>query len=99
MYPDHKGPVVFMECVIYKGRKQPDSYLYVRVGETPLSAVPDTLVRMLGRLEEVMHLELHPERRLAQADVTRVLADIESQGYYLQMPPRHPAVDERGLHA
>ncbi|MBI1195118.1 MAG: YcgL domain-containing protein [Gammaproteobacteria bacterium] len=88
-----------MDCVIYKGHKQPDSYLYVRAGEAPLDGVPETLVRILGRLEEVMRLELHPERRLAQADVTRVLADIESQRYYLQMPPRHPAVGDQGLSA
>jgi len=86
-----------MDCIIYKGHKQPDSYLYVLAGDAPLDDVPESLIGLLGRLEEVMRLELHAERRLAQADVTRVLADIEAQGYYLQMPPRHPATRQEGL--
>jgi len=86
-----------MDCVIYKGHKQPDSYLYVRAGDEPLEAVPESLIRLLGKLEEVMRLELHAERRLAQTDVIRVMADLKAQGYYLQMPPRHPAVENEGL--
>jgi len=86
-----------MDCVIYKGQKQPDSYLYVRAGDEPLAGIPESLIRLLGRLEEVMRVELHAQLRLAQADVIRVMVDLEAQGYYLQMPPRHPDVDKKGL--
>ena len=56
-----------MACTIYKGRRKPDVYLYLRNGEA-IECVPDTLLRVMGPLEEVMCLELHPGRRLAQAD-------------------------------
>jgi uncharacterized protein YcgL (UPF0745 family) len=39
-----------------------------------------------------MDLELHANRRLAQADVVEVMRQIDAQGYYLQMPPRAGAV-------
>jgi uncharacterized protein YcgL (UPF0745 family) len=38
-----------------------------------------------------MTMLLHPERKLARADINKVLADIEEQGYYLQMPPQADA--------
>ena len=34
-----------------------------------------------------MLLKLEPGRKLARADVQLVLAAIDEQGYYLQMPP------------
>ena len=37
--------------------------------------------------ESVMTIALTPERKLARADVNEVLAAIEEQGFYLQMPP------------
>ena len=37
--------------------------------------------------EPVMLLQLAPGRKLARADAQQVLAAIEEQGFYLQMPP------------
>jgi len=75
-----------IECIIYKGKKKPDSYLFV-TDEAALDMVPQPLLDMLGKLEFVMSLSLHKNRRLVQADVEQVMQSLEKQAYYLQIPP------------
>jgi len=77
-----------MQCVIYKSLRQFDYYLFVNKDEG-LERVPDALKTLLGNLEEVTEVELHAQRKLAQADVIEVMAQIEAEGYFLQMPPGH----------
>jgi uncharacterized protein YcgL (UPF0745 family) len=76
-----------MRCVVYKSLRQFDYYLFVKKDEG-LERVPDTLKTLLGNLEEVTEVELHAQRKLAQADAVEVMAQIEVEGYFLQMPPR-----------
>lgn len=61
-------------------------YLYVEK-TTGLESVPDDLLSRFGQPELVMTLVLTPEKKLARADVKRVLAMIDEKGFYLQMPP------------
>jgi uncharacterized protein YcgL (UPF0745 family) len=77
-----------MQCSVYKSHRQSDYFLFVS-REEGLSRLPDGLKRLLGRLEKVMDLELHPRRLLAQADARQVMRQIAECGYYLQMPPRN----------
>ncbi len=82
-----------MNCVIYKGHKKADCYLYLKQAaeaeeEEDFSCLPETLLALLGNLEFVMTLELSSTRKLAQADVDEVIAAIHENGYYLQSPPR-----------
>lgn len=74
-------------CTIYRGSKVAEMYLYVDEKED-LARVPEALLTRFGRLEAVMTLELHPQKKLARADAGTVLQQIESQGFYLQMPPQ-----------
>jgi uncharacterized protein YcgL (UPF0745 family) len=75
-----------MKCVIYRCERKQDTYLYIE-REDDFSGVPDALLKLLGRLEQVMILELTEDRRLAQADPQQVRLSLQQQGYYLQMPP------------
>jgi uncharacterized protein YcgL (UPF0745 family) len=79
-----------MHCVIYKGPKKLDHYLYVEQ-EDNFERVPQALLDLLGPLELVMTLELGPERKLAQAAADEVRSALKEQGYYLQMPPKSEA--------
>lgn len=72
-------------CAIYKGSKKYDSYLYIE-NEGDFSFIPDALHTMMGDLEFIMELELTSIRKLAGANVTEVMQQLEQQGYYLQMP-------------
>lgn len=61
-------------------------YLYVNEKDE-FSRVPDSLLKILGRLEYVMRLELTQERTLAQADPGEVRRNLEDKGFFLQLPP------------
>lgn len=76
-----------MRCTVYKSLRQFDYYLYVRTADE-FSRVPEGLRCMLGNMEKVIELDLHPQRTLAKADVQEVIRQIDARGYYLQMPPR-----------
>ena len=75
-----------MRCVVYKGVRKPDTVLFVE-REDDFSRVPDSLLQLLGRLQQVTVIELAPGRVLAQADAGEVRRLLRSQGYYLQLPP------------
>lgn len=80
-----------MKCVIYKGDRKQDTYLFIE-REGDFSRVPEALLKMLGMLEWVMALELTPGRTLVQADPEQVRRQLKEQGYYLQMPPQDDLV-------
>lgn len=73
-------------CRIYKGSRRRECYLYVD-HEDDLMHVPEALVESLGSLSLVMELQLNNGRRLARVEAVRVLEQIRSQGYFLQLPP------------
>lgn len=62
-------------------------YLYVDKQED-LERVPDALLKRFGKPEQAMTLVLTPERELARVDIKKVLAGLEEQGFFLQMPPQ-----------
>jgi len=74
-------------CSIYRSTRVEGMYLYVDKKED-LARVPETLLQQFGGPELAMTLLLHPERKLARADVNRVLDGIAQNGFYLQMPPQ-----------
>ncbi len=73
-------------CQIYRSPRREEMYLYVDKA-CGLGDVPEALLQQFGEPEPVMTLLISPQRRLARADSTEVLAQIEKQGFYLQMPP------------
>jgi uncharacterized protein len=75
-----------MRCAVYKSRRRANAYLYVEA-KNELRRVPQALLRVLGRLELVLTLELDAQRTLAQADPHEVRRQLLEQGYYLQLPP------------
>lgn len=71
---------------IFRGTRKAESYLYVDKAQG-LVDVPEVLLAQFGEPRSVMTLMLDPQRKLARANAAEVLAKIEEQGYYLQMPP------------
>ncbi len=74
-------------CSIYRSSRVEEMYLYVDKQED-LARVPEELLKTFGKPELAMTLALYPERKLARADVNKVLEAIAQQGFYLQMPPK-----------
>ncbi len=73
-------------CSIYKSPRKNEMYLYVLKGEE-LSRVPEQLLVAFGPPALAFSMVLTPERSLAREDIHKVLANLDSQGYHLQMPP------------
>lgn len=71
---------------VYRSSRRQDMYLYVDAG-ADLAPVPEALLERFGKPVEALSLMLTADRRLARADAVRVLESIESDGFYLQMPP------------
>jgi len=71
---------------IFRSAKEEGMYLYVRK-EEGLSRVPEELLRHFGRAEHAMVLLLTPERKLARVSAAKIIESLQTQGYYLQLPP------------
>jgi uncharacterized protein len=71
---------------VFKGSQRDEMYLYVdhKAGTDP---VPEELLGTLGILKSVMVIPMTGERKLARVSASDVLAGIEKEGYFLQMPP------------
>ena len=83
---------------IFKGHKKEEMYLYVEQ-KNGLKSVPDDLLATFGQTESVMVLLLTKDKKLARVTASDVLAAIEDQGYFLQMPPPPEALAEAQMAA
>ena len=73
-------------CSIYHSPRKNGMYLYVLKADA-LNRVPEQLMTAFGTPRHAFDLVLTPERQLAREDIVKVLANLDSQGYHLQMPP------------
>ena len=73
-------------CWIYKSSRKDEMYLYL-LQEDDFDTVPAGLLDQFGSPEFVMQLDLHPERVLAREEISRVMENLRSRGFHLQMPP------------
>lgn len=62
-------------------------YLYLP-RENDFQDLPEALMAQFGTPLAVMQLDLHPQRTLSRADVNVVIRNLNSNGYYLQLPPK-----------
>lgn len=53
----------------------------------PFVNVPESMQKAFGRATFVMQLELTEQRKLARVSTMRVLDALQTQGYFVQMPP------------
>jgi uncharacterized protein YcgL (UPF0745 family) len=75
-----------MLCQIYRSPRRQEMYLYVEKAEG-LAKVPADLLQRFGEPEAIMLVLLDGRRRLARANAEEVKAQVQAQGFYLQMPP------------
>ena len=79
-----------MKCTVIRSSLKDFTYIYLLAGND-FEDLPDSLRKVFGEPEFVMHLELSPEQKLAYEDVNRVMRNLEEQGFHLQMPPQEDA--------
>lgn len=71
---------------IYRSSKDSGMYLYCRKDEG-LTRVPEALLARFGTAQPAMVLVLDENRKLANADISKVIQSITESGFYLQLPP------------
>lgn len=81
-------------CDVYRSSRRDEMYLYIDK-KKGLSVVPDVLLEQFGKPALVMSFLLEPSRQLARVDTERVIEGLESQGFYLQMPPPQESLLEQ----
>lgn len=75
-----------MLCRVLKSRKKADTYLYLPLN-TALSELPEALQQLFAPEQEALRLKVTPERSFARFTGKALLAALEHEGYYLQVPP------------
>jgi uncharacterized protein YcgL (UPF0745 family) len=75
-----------IECDVYRSSRKENLYLYVKAGDD-LTGVPEQLMVQFGTPELTLSFTLHADRTLAREDPVRVMENLETQGYHLQLPP------------
>lgn len=75
-----------MLCAVYKSLRKDDTYLYIERRDD-FSKVPDALLQTFGTAQLVTLINLAAREHLALADIDKVKQQLQSQGYYLQIPP------------
>lgn len=74
-----------LECAVYKSQKKDETYIFIPVS-TPLSELPEELLKLLGEAEMLMTLTLTPDKKMARGTAREIMESIKEQGFYLQMP-------------
>lgn len=82
-----------MKCTVYRSDKKPETYLYL-AEDRDFADLPAELQQYFGAPALVMELECRPGMKLARADANRVMAELESEGFYLQLPPKVSVEEE-----
>ena len=86
-----------MLASVYRSTKKDEMYLYVP-HKDDFSSVPDPLMKAFGKPEFSMQLNLEKRQKLARVNIKEVLEKMESDGFYLQMPPAiHPNLADKKL--
>ncbi|WP_018651947.1 YcgL domain-containing protein [Actinobacillus capsulatus] len=73
-------------CAIYKSPKREEMFLYVAKRDQ-FDSVPEELRQMFGKPQFVMLFNLNGEKQLKRSKNEEVLQAIQTQGFFLQMPP------------
>ncbi len=73
-----------MLCHIYRSDLKFDTYLYLPIKDD-FSALPEALLKVFGQPEFSFSFDLNEGKPLVKEDPASVIANLESQGYHLQL--------------
>ena len=75
-----------MLASVYRSNLKEQMYLYV-LKKDDFSMVPEELLKIFGKPEFSLQLNLAKRSKLARVDLAEVKKALSSQGFFLQMPP------------
>ena len=71
---------------VFKTARRPETFLFLPKG-LALADWPEGLADVFTPAEKVLSLNLSAQQPLAAQPVSRVMEEIASRGYFLQLPP------------
>lgn len=75
-----------MHCTVWRSTRKELTYLYL-AEDCAFEDLPAALRASFGHPVHVMDLHLTAQRRLAREDAGRVMANLATHGWHLQLPP------------
>ncbi|MDA8562435.1 YcgL domain-containing protein [Luminiphilus sp.] len=75
-----------MEVDVFKTHRRPHTFLYVPKDLHP-EDWPEGLAAIFSEPQKVLTLLLTPDQPLAMQTAAEVMSSLQTQGYFLQMPP------------
>ncbi len=72
-------------CYIYSCAAKQDMYIYL-AEKNDFACIDEILINTLGELSFTMSLELNKDSKLAKEDPVKVMANLQSQKFHLQLP-------------
>ncbi len=82
----HPEPERPMQSFVYASRRKPDTYVWLRRRDD-FDPLPAPLREQLGELRFVLEIDLGAERQLPHENAVTILANLDGQGWHLQLPP------------
>ena len=73
-------------CYIYRSLRKDGVYLFLDK-EDGFDALPEALLKSVGKLEKAMELDIDPSSKLAYSTPADVLHNLKQQGFHIQLPP------------
>ncbi len=72
-------------CFIYRCSAKTDMYIYL-AEENGFDAIDEKLQKKLGTLSFAMQIEIDSDSKLAKEDPVKIIENLSSQGFHLQLP-------------
>jgi len=72
-------------CYIYRCSAKLDMYIYLSK-ENDFDCIDDSIKKKLGTLDFAMVLEIKDDTKLAKEDPKKIIKNLNSQGFHLQLP-------------
>jgi len=72
-------------CYIYRCSAKLDMYIYLSK-ENDFECIDDSIKKKLGTLDFAMALEIKDDTKLAKEDPKKIIENLKSQGFHLQLP-------------
>jgi uncharacterized protein len=72
-------------CYIYRCSAKLDMYIYLSK-ENDFDCIDDSIKKKLGTLDYAMVLEIKDDTKLAKEDPKKIIENLKSQGFHLQLP-------------
>lgn len=86
-----------VDCHVYRSKFKQGMYIYL-VEKDGFGSIPNDLRRRLGTLEFAFSMTLEETKKLVRIEAKTVMKQLQSDGFFLQMPPANTNFLDLNLH-